>query len=142
MAYITLNDILQEIAGPDLIAALDDGDMADLIPPGTLDTVRLGYIMNTASAEVDSYLAAAYTVPLSAYSPVAYNAALMFACEKIMNRRLTPPNKNIFSERAGSYRATLKKIQEDGYGLDASIPRAYPPGVANTCWMETNGTSA
>ena len=125
MAYIQQQDILDEIGGmAKLIEALDDdGD-------GKIDDGLSDRIIASACATVDGYLQGRYVTPLSPVPALAVEASLVFAMEKIYNRRRQGADeKNPYTQRATDMRQRLKRISDREESLDAAERPAFRPGA-------------
>ncbi len=124
--YIARNDLLSQISDSQLNNFTDDlGD-------GSETTSNLNTVMTVASNEVDSYLASIYTTPFSPVPAKVKMASIIFACEALYARRLTPDEKNPFKERATMWRKLLIDIGSGKQPLDESFSRGFPPVVAIT----------
>ena len=123
MAYLTLNDLAAAIPAPLLNDACDDDR------DGVADSGLLDQIIQRAGDAVDSYLASLYSTPFNPVPPVVKEAALVFACEQIYDRRLQPEETNPMRERAKTWRARLADIGADKLPLDASFNRSFTPGA-------------
>jgi hypothetical protein len=135
-AYCTREQALAYISAGDLRSFLDDdGDGVE--DPGLLDS-----IISTVSGLVDGALAAIYAVPFSPpYPPKAQEVTLIFLCEALYKRRLTPDEKNPFKAAADEYRKQLDSIRRSGTGFDATVSRAISPGVAVQAPIVVNTTT-
>ena len=135
--YITVQNLEDELGGQNrLIEALDDSGS------GTLDTILAGRICQRASDAVDSFLSGRYIVPLSPVPKLAVEAAIIFACEQIYNRRRQGVDqKNPYSGRANDLRDRLKLIADRKESLDATERPAFVPGAIIGEESRTKGTS-
>lgn len=124
------------IAAPDLNNFLDDDN------DGTEDSGLFDATVAAAQMTVDAMLAGIYSVPFSTIPPLAAQATLIFFCEILYSKRLTPDQVNPYKARADMMRKTLNTIRENGTGLDQSIDRAFTPGYAAICPVSLNGTMA
>lgn len=134
MAYTTQAAITAKIPALHLNAACDDdGD-------GQADTGVLTEIIAGAANAVDAYLAGLFTVPFADPAPaVCAEAALLFACETVYDRRQIVEN-NPFRTRAEFWRTRLEAIGKGEIPLDASLDKAYTPGAAITEDMSVDDT--
>ena len=123
--YATQQLLQDEIGGVDkLTEALDDDGS------GTLDTDLVNRILQRASDAVDSFLSGRYVVPLSPVPKLAGEAALIFACEILFNRRRQGADeKNPYTSRANGFRDELKEIADRKKSLDATERPAFTPGA-------------
>lgn len=111
-----------EIAQPDLNTALDDdGD-------GQADDGLLDTIIANVTAFIDGKLANIYDVPLNPVPPKVAAWALSIACYRIYRRRLTPEEKNNFSDENRAAMRELIAVSEGTQSLDLTTTRAFPPG--------------
>jgi phage gp36-like protein len=130
--------LLADALGGDakLIEALDD------IGSGTLDTELVARILTRASNAVDAYLAGRYTVPLDPVPAIAAEAATIFACEIIYDRRRQGlDEKNPYQSRANDFRTELKEIADGKKSLDAVKPPAFTPGAVISECSHLQGSS-
>jgi len=127
MAYVNNSDVLTLISGFELTGFTDDAQSGQ-INQGVLDT-----IMQMASDAADAFVASIYSTPFTSYVPKKIkDAALIFTCEALYARRLSPDEKNPFKTRADLYRQQLTTIGSGTVPLDANVARAFQPGVAIT----------
>jgi phage gp36-like protein len=126
MAYTTQAKIVAKLPAQHLNDACDDdGD-------GSADNGVLDAVIAGAATAVDAYLAGLYSVPFADPAPaVCQEAALVFACETIYDRRQIV-EKNPYKERADFWRDRLEKIGKGEIPLDASQAKEYTPGAAIT----------
>lgn len=134
MAYTSQSAISAKIPLQHLNDACDDdGD-------GSADSGVLDSIVAGAGNAVDAYLAGLYPVPfLTTIPAVCSEAALVFACETVYDRRQIL-DKNPYKERADFWRDRLEKIGKGGLPLDASQEKEYTPGAAITEAVSVDGT--
>lgn len=133
MPYTTRALIVAKIPSSLLIEALDDnGD-------GREDAGALDSIISVASTEVDGYLAGLFSVPFADPVPAkVQNAAFIFACETIYQRRSIPDDKNPFAAQAKFWREHLQKVGKGEIPLDAGEEKTFAPGAAITEPVSTN----
>ena len=121
--YITRDDVLTLISNSELDQFTNDSS------DGSDTASTLTIVITDCSNQVDAYLAAIYTTPFTApYPAKAKEACLVFTCEALYARRLTPDEKNPFKTRADMWRRLLESIGSGEQPLDVSIPRAFQPG--------------
>lgn len=125
-SYITRNDLLSLISDSQLDNFTDD--LAD----GSETSSNLDTVMEMASREADSYVASIYTTPFSPVPTKIKTATIIFACEALYARRLTPEEHNPFKARADLWRDLLTEIGAGKQPLDKSFGRAFLPGAAIT----------
>lgn len=133
MPYTTQSEIETKIPATHLVDALDDdGD-------GTADEGVLTAIIESAGNAVDAYLAGLYAVPFATVPAPAREAAFVFACETIYDRRQIL-DKNPFKDRADFWRKRLEAIGKGEIPLDASQAKSYTPGAAITEDVSLDGS--
>ena len=132
MAYTTQTDIETTIPAPHLVDALDDDR------DGVADASKLDEVIAVADNAVDAYLAGIYTTPFATPPAAVKEAAFVFACELIYDRRRATPNP--WKERADFWRTRLEKIGNGDLPLDANEAREFDPGKEVTETMATSGT--
>jgi phage gp36-like protein len=123
--YITQQNLEDELGGAQMLleALDDDGD-------GQLDAGLVGRLCPRASDAVDGFLAGRYVVPLSPVPTLATEAAIIFACEIVYNRRRQgSEEKNPYTARANDLRERLKRIADRKESLDAKERPAFAPGA-------------
>lgn len=135
--YTTLQAIEDELGGSrKLTEALDDDGS------GKIDPSLVTRICARASDSVDSMLSGRYVVPLSPVPKLAVEAALIFACEIIFNRRRQGlDEKNPYTGRANALREGLKEISDRKKSLDAQERPAFLPGAVIWEPSKTRGSS-
>ncbi len=122
MAYVEQSDIYSEIPQTLATQALDDNE------DGAVDASVWTTIQTQVQNEIDGLMAGRYAVPfVSPIPPLILHAALIFACEKVISRRLGKGEKNPFTKQADELRGLLKKIAIGEAALAVDIPRAKPP---------------
>lgn len=134
MSYVTQARIETAIPAAHLRDALDDdGD-------GQADSGLIEEIIASASQAVDAFLAGLFTVPFADPAPaVAAEAAFVFACERIYDRRQIL-EKNPFAERADFWRKRLEAIGKGEIPFDASQVKPKSPGAAVTSNVGIDGS--
>jgi phage gp36-like protein len=125
MAYVTQAQIQTAIPAPHLVDALDDDR------DGTADASLLDEIIAKAGLAVDAYLGSIFEVPFATPPSAVKEAAFIFACELIYDRR-EAGEKNPFRSRANTWRERLEKIGSGELPLDAATDRTFEPGAAIT----------
>ena len=137
--YATQQLIEDEIGGYARLAeALDDdgsGEKKEICG-------KLERILQRASAAVDAFLAGRYVVPLSPVPALAAEAAVIFTCEIIYNRkRQSTEEKNPYTPRANDMRERLKRIAVRRESLDAAERPAFTPGAVISTPSALTGSS-
>lgn len=125
MSYTTQSEIETKIPAPHLVDALDDDR------DGSPDEGVLAAIIESASNAVDAYLAGLFTVPFDPVPAPCREAAFVFACETIYDRRQIL-EKNPFKDRAEFWRKRLEAIGKGEIPLDAATEKEFTPGAAIT----------
>ena len=134
MADISQTDLQAFISATQMVQFLDDdGDGA---PDGGL----INTIIANCSAVADGALAPIYNVPFPVVPPPVKAAVIMYVCEALYDRRLTPTEINPFRERATYWRDTLRKIGHGELDLDANSSRAFSPVFLQSLCMKVNST--
>lgn len=128
MAYITMADLTGKIPGPFLIEALDDDQ------DGAADPAVLSQVIADAEGSVDAILGTRFTVPfLNPLPAPVVNAAKVFACELIYQRRGKTPDQNPFTAAADQLRdpekGTLTLMARGELPLTPALNRAQPSGT-------------
>lgn len=135
MSYVTQSQIQTAIPAQHLNDALDDDR------DGTADADVLTDIISSAEQAVDAFLAGLYEVPfLSPPAPVK-EAAFVFACERIYDRRQVD-EKNPFRSLADAWRTRLEKIGTGELTLDAASEKAFTRGALVSEDASVDGTTA
>ncbi len=137
MAYTTQQLLEDEIGGnAKIIEALDDDN------DGKIDDGVVDRLLQRASDAVDAFLSGRYVVPLSPIPKLAGEAALIFACEILFNRRRQGVDeKNPYTSRANLFREELKEISDRKKSLDAQERPAFAPGAITATPSKTQGSS-
>lgn len=135
--YITTQNLEDRLGGAlRLTEALDDNGS------GILDQNLATRICQDSSDAVDSFLSGRYIVPLSPVPKIAVEAATIFACEFIYDRRRQGVDeKNPYTSRANDYRSRLKLIADRKESLDATERPAFRPGAVIAEESKTAGSS-
>ncbi len=119
MAYCTQQD-LEERIGRDVLV-----DLTDLEGTKEVDATRVAHACDDASAEIDSYVQARYTVPFSPVPPVIHRAAVAIAIYLLFTAR--GYDKSGSDEAiADAYRATVAWLKEVARG-HATLGVPQPP---------------
>lgn len=105
MSYVTQGDLVNLIPADFVTEALDDdGD-------GIADDGAWDGVADEVSQEIDSYLEQRFALPLTPpYPAVVSQAAKIFACELLFQRRGIHGDKNPWTARAGHQRTALGNI--------------------------------
>jgi phage gp36-like protein len=136
MVYVAMADLQGKIPGPFLIEALDDdGD-------GVVEPAEWDQVATDASTKVDGLLGGRYAVPFANPIPaVVKNAAKVFACYAIYQRRGRADKDNPFAGEAKAVETKLTAIATGTEPLDPSVNRAKPSATAITSPAKTVGTT-
>ena len=139
MSYTTQQLIEDEIGGHvRLVEALDDDGSGD----DTVVAAVCARLITRASAAVDAFLAGRYITPLSPVPALAGEAALVFTCEILFNRRRQGNDeKNPYAARANDLRERLKNIADRKESLDAKEKPAFLPGAIISTPSALQGSS-
>jgi len=126
MAYITINDLYNYIDKVNLQAFSDDYSI------GQIDMTIINNICQLASDKSDALVSSIYTVPFQGTIPVKIRtSAIIFACEMLYARRITPEEKNPFKAEAEHWRQELMLINSGQLSLDAANRRVFTPIVSS-----------
>lgn len=136
MAYITINDIYNRIDQVNVQAMLADYGVNT---SNDNSSIILTNILQAASDQCDALVSSVYNTPFNGPVPVKiYQAAIVFACEMLYQRRLTPAEKNPMTPQADHWRDTLIKINSGELSLDANFVREVPPVISKTHYNRAN----
>jgi phage gp36-like protein len=133
MSYCTQAQIETAIPATHLNDALDDDR------DGAADADVLANIISSAEQAVDSFLAGLFAVPFITPPAPVKEAAFVFACERIYDRRQIL-EKNPFKDRADFWRKRLEQIGAGELPLDSATDAAFTPGAVVTENAVVNGT--
>ncbi len=131
MAYVTEEQIKSKVPASMLVDALDD-DRDGAPDPGLLEAT-----LQAASSAVDALVGARYAVPFATAPAAAQEAALVFACEMIFDRRQIT-ERNPFRAQAERWRDRLALVGEGLLALQAGLEAEGAPriGVIERCREE------
>lgn len=133
MPYVTQQRIETAIPPQHLRDGLDDdGD-------GQADEGLLDEIIDSAGQAVDAMLAGLFAVPFDPVPAVVAEAAFVFACERVYERRQIT-ERNPWREKADAWRERLEKIARGELKLDSTQDAAFVPGAAVTEAAKINGS--
>lgn len=123
MPYITQDDLSPEIPADFVTQALDD-DADGVADDGVWDLVSAA-----VDRAIDSYLGRRYAVPitLDPLPAIIPQAAVIFACELLHQRRGQHGDKNPFTKRANGWRESLERIATGKESLSLSTAPVRPP---------------
>jgi phage gp36-like protein len=125
MAYVILSDIQTRMNINDITACCDD------IGDGQFHGDVFNTIAQAASNKTDSFLASVYEVPFQIPPPAKVKeATIIFTCEMLYQRRLSPGAENSFKSQSDMWAENLQKIGNEKLPLDQSLVKAFVPGVA------------
>lgn len=139
MGYCNQNDLLAKISITDLLPFLDDQSSGSLNDAEV--QARLASIIDVESALIDGSIANIYDVPISPAPPILRAACIIFCCETIYRRRLTPDEVNPFKSQADLMRQRLEDIGNGKVHLDLRNPRNFPQGTYVASPIAMNYTS-
>ena len=126
--YCSYSDINNLMDGPNMGAATNDYDSS-----APLNVPMINNIILMASNQCDALVSSIYAVPFPITNiPVKIKeACIIFTCEALYARRLTPSDTNPFKERAEYWRKELMKVNSGELSLDAAFRRNVPPIVVS-----------
>ena len=139
MPYVVLTDLPADIPPDFICQALDDNN------DGQPDAGLWDLIAGQVSDEIDSFLGLRYAVPIPVlaatgnYPAIVLNAGRTLAAEKLYSRRGQTDDKNPWSTRAQSIRATLRSIAKGDLPLDPTENRKDPSASVVTQPLQTVG---
>lgn len=137
MIYTSQSLINGYISAQNLINLTDDNGT------GSLDFSVLNAAMTTASNVVDGMLSATYQVPFTGTFPtLVVQAATIFTCEALFDRRLVPGENNIFRSRADGFRKQLEQIAQNRGGLDSGTLAVVAAGYVEWTPSLVNSSTA
>lgn len=118
MAYCTQSDIEEEISQATLIELTDDEGL------GIVNATRVTKAITSADAEVNSYLAQRYSVPMTAGLELLKDLSIHLALEKLFGRK---PG-SLPDDRKDRIAAVRKLLSDISRG-NASLGETPPPPV-------------
>lgn len=122
IAYCNQSDVTNLIDAVNLAAMTDD------YAQGALNTTVLTNVILMASNACDALVSSIYAVPFTSNVPAKIkDASIIFTCEALYARRLTPDEKNPFKSRADYWRKELMLINAGELSLDESFNRGFVP---------------
>lgn len=137
MAYITITDLQNVIDANNL--ALMTADFGQVGGNINTPSTTLSNILQLASDKADALVSSIYTVPFTTTIPVKIRtAAIVFAAEMLYARRLTPMERNPFTDEANHWRNELIKINNGDIPLDGAVRRSFTPIVHSTYKSRVN----
>lgn len=119
--YIQQTDLANYIDNVQIIAFTDD------FATGILNTTVLNNVMQMASDQCDALVSSIYSVPFATPPAKIKQAAIIFACEALYFRRLTPVESNPMKEQADYWRKQLMLVNAGQLSLDESFNRGFSP---------------
>jgi phage gp36-like protein len=134
MAYVTETQLTTAIPAQHLIDALDDDR------DGTADTGKLTEVIAQGSQQVDALLESRYAVPFDPVPKKVAEAAFVFVCELLYQRRGLFSKDNPWFDRAERWREALEKIGNGEGQISTDEEQAYTPGAAVTEDAAVNDT--
>ena len=119
MTYATQQDLVDRF-GTEQLAQLSDRTAGAVI-----DTVVVGRALSDADAEIDSYLAAVYTLPLGAVPSVLVRVACDIARYRLFGDRVTEQVRQLYTDAVRD----LKAIVAGTIKIDGAV--TLTPSVAS-----------
>ena len=111
MTYATQQDLVDRF-GTEQLAQLSDRTSGTVI-----DTVVVGRALSDADAEIDSYLAAVYTLPLGAVPAVLVRVACDIARYRLFGDRVTDQVRQLYTDAVRD----LKSIVAGTIKIDGAV---------------------
>jgi phage gp36-like protein len=122
--YITINDLYNYLDQIQVVACSDD------FATGAVNMDIINSIMQMACDKADSLVSSIYDVPFTGPIPVKIRtASAIFAVEMLLQRRLTPDEKNYMKPQADMLRKELMDINRGLLSLDYQATRAFTPVI-------------
>lgn len=125
MSYCSTEDIISQVGANNIIPFLDDEGS------GVMNSTLLTQIISVADAAIDGRIANLYTVPVSPVVPILRYASIIFTCEMLYRRRLSPREENPYTAEADRLREYFKQVNTGEIHLDLNVPREFSQGVVN-----------
>jgi phage gp36-like protein len=135
MSYTTSEHLRSALPPQHLADALDDDR------DGQPDEGLLEQVLSEASNAVDAYLAGRYTVPFAAPPAAVEEAALVFACELLYDRRQLFA-ENPWRGRAEFWRERLQQVGQGRLPLDMRTDEATGKATWGSRDQAESGTEA
>jgi len=133
MAYNTITELLQNIEQTALVSLVNDEtrDLEDvsLSTPADVATVRITNAISEADAEIDGYLRARYTLPLSSTPTMVKQLSRDVCIYNLYKRRM---RENIPDSIVETYKMCVKvleKIQRGEIHLGVEVAGVSSPGA-------------
>lgn len=129
MAYCSYPDIVNYIDAVNLQAIVDDYGQGVGNTGPAISSSLLVNVCQLASNACDAHVASIYATPFATPPALIKQASIIFACEILYKRRMTPGEKNPFTSEADVWRDRLMKIGAGDLPLDQAFNRTVPPVV-------------
>ena len=125
MSNYTSQALVGGFISPQNLIALTDDQQS-----GQFNLIVFEQVATSVSNMIDGMLASIYSVPFSQVNPptLVQSACTIITCQKLMNRRLVPGEKNPFDKEAEILLGQLEQIARGIGGLDNATSRAFSPG--------------
>lgn len=123
--YCQYSDLLNYIDAVNLAAMTNDYDGNQPVNMTVLNSVCA-----IASRKADALVSSIYQVPFNPVPVKIYTAAVIFSCELLYARRLTPEEKNPFKSEGDYWRHELMQINAGQLSLDEQFSRGFTPIVS------------
>lgn len=118
MTYATQADMQTALGDDELIQLTDRADP----PVGAIDAAVLTRALEAADGEIDSYLAARYTLPLASVPTILRDCAIDIARYRLHDRGVPDLVKDTYKERIAWLRDVSKGVASLGINTDDLTP--------------------
>lgn len=119
MGYTNQAAILGQIQMEDLIALTDDDNT------GNLNSEILNAIIAASDDKINAAIANIYQVPVNPIAPPITSWSLTITCYMLYRRRLTPDEKNNFTEDYRQVISALDSVNKGEYHLNLTEVRDF-----------------
>lgn len=118
MTYALQADMVTALGDDELIQLTDRADP----PVGAIDATVLTRALEAADGEIDSYLAARYTLPLASVPTILRDCAVDIARYRLHDRGVPDRVKDAYKDRIAWLRDVTKGITSLGINTDDLTP--------------------
>lgn len=118
MTYAVQADMVTALGEDELIQLTDRADP----PVGAIDAAVLTRALEAADGEIDSYLAARYTLPLASVPTILRDCAIDIARYRLHDRGMPDLVKDTYKDRLAWLRDVAKGVASLGIDTDSLTP--------------------